>query len=59
MEIRPDIEWDKGKAVEYLLHTPGFITNSTATTDVEVEVDVVPIYIGDDKTDEDAFKVRT
>ncbi|KAF3439876.1 hypothetical protein FNV43_RR18154 [Rhamnella rubrinervis] len=50
MEIRPDIEWDKGKAVEYLLHTPGFITKPTASSDV------VPIYIGDDKTDEDAFK---
>ncbi|KAL8115104.1 hypothetical protein AgCh_021794 [Apium graveolens] len=45
-EIRPDIEWDKGHAVEYLLKTIG---GNTST-------DVLPIYIGDDRTDEDAFK---
>lgn len=46
-EIRPDIEWDKGHALEYLLETLGFSSTS----------DVLPIYIGDDRTDEDAFKV--
>jgi len=39
-EIQPKIDWDKGKAVLYLLETLGL--------DRE---DVVPIYIGDDVTD--------
>lgn len=46
-EVRPSIEWDKGKAVEYLLDAFG-LGNSA---------DVLPVYIGDDKTDEDAFRV--
>ncbi|KAJ0861010.1 putative trehalose-phosphatase [Helianthus annuus] len=45
-EIRPDIEWDKGHALEYLLETLGYGSSD----------DVLPIYIGDDRTDEDAFK---
>ncbi|KAK4527183.1 hypothetical protein GAYE_SCF35G5105 [Galdieria yellowstonensis] len=45
-EIRPKINWDKGKAVEWLL--------SELAMD---SPDVVPIYIGDDRTDEDAFRV--
>ena len=49
MEIRPSIKWNKGDAVEYLLNTLGFAKSS----------DVLPLYIGDDQTDEDAFKVRT
>ena len=48
MEIRPIINWDKGRALQYLLDTLGF----------EDPSNVLPIYIGDDKTDEDAFKVR-
>ncbi|KAJ6405195.1 hypothetical protein OIU84_013215 [Salix udensis] len=47
LEIRPTIKWDKGKALEFLLESLGF-ANST---------DVLPVYIGDDQTDEDAFKV--
>ncbi|GER42942.1 haloacid dehalogenase-like hydrolase superfamily protein [Striga asiatica] len=46
-EIRPTIKWDKGKALEFLLESLGY-ANCT---------DVFPVYIGDDKTDEDAFKV--
>lgn len=49
LEVRPVIDWDKGKAVEFLLRSLGL-------SDSE---DVVPIYIGDDRTDEDAFKVAT
>ncbi|GJD06205.1 Probable trehalose-phosphate phosphatase E [Galdieria sulphuraria] len=45
-EIRPKFDWDKGKAVEWLLSA--LAVNSP---------DVVPIYIGDDRTDEDAFQV--
>ncbi|KAL8133172.1 putative trehalose-phosphate phosphatase H [Apium graveolens] len=47
LEIRPAIKWDKGKAVEFLLESLGY-ANFT---------DVFPVYIGDDRTDEDAFKV--
>ncbi|WZZ00758.1 hypothetical protein YC2023_073086 [Brassica napus] len=46
-EIRPMIKWDKGKALEFLLESLGFDNSS----------DVFPIYIGDDRTDEDAFKL--
>ncbi|KAJ1429499.1 Trehalose-phosphatase [Sesbania bispinosa] len=46
MEIRPDVNWDKGRALMYLLGTLGFDTSN----------DVLPIYLGDDRTDEDAFK---
>ncbi|XP_019156430.1 PREDICTED: probable trehalose-phosphate phosphatase F [Ipomoea nil] len=47
LEIRPAIDWDKGKAVNFLLESLGLGNNQ----------DVLPIYIGDDRTDEDAFKV--
>lgn len=46
-EIRPMIKWDKGKALEFLLESLGFENSN----------DVFPIYIGDDRTDEDAFKL--
>jgi trehalose-phosphatase len=44
-EIRPRVEWDKGRAVLWLLEA----------LDLAGE-DVLPIYVGDDATDEDAFK---
>lgn len=47
LEIRPSIKWDKGKALEFLLESLGYANSN----------DVLPIYIGDDRTDEDAFKV--
>ncbi|KAK7410536.1 hypothetical protein VNO78_01383 [Psophocarpus tetragonolobus] len=47
LEIRPTIKWDKGKALEFLLASFGYENSN----------DVFPIYIGDDRTDEDAFKV--
>ena len=43
-EIQPNIDWDKGKAVLYLLEALGLDGD-----------DVLPLYIGDDITDEDAF----
>jgi trehalose-phosphatase len=44
-ELLPDIDWDKGKAVLWLLETLGL-----------GRAKVRPIYIGDDRTDEDAFR---
>jgi trehalose-phosphatase len=46
-EVRPVIDWNKGKAVEFLLESLGLNESE----------DVLPIYVGDDRTDEDAFKV--
>jgi trehalose 6-phosphate phosphatase len=43
-ELQPNIDWNKGKAVLYLLDVLGL--NSE---------DVIPVYLGDDITDEDAF----
>jgi trehalose 6-phosphate phosphatase len=44
-ELLPNVEWDKGKAVLWLL----------AKLDLE-HPKARPIYIGDDRTDEDAFR---
>jgi trehalose 6-phosphate phosphatase len=44
-EIQPNVEWDKGKAVLYLLKALGLDRR-----------DVVPMYLGDDITDEHAFE---
>ena len=46
-ELLPAIEWDKGKAVMWLLETLGLESRSGG---------IRPIYIGDDRTDEDAFR---
>lgn len=40
--------WNKGCALEYFLDNLGFENSN----------DVLPIYIGDDQTDEDAFEVN-
>lgn len=43
-ELRPRVDWDKGWAVTWLLSA------------LELDrPDVVPLYVGDDETDEDAF----
>jgi len=47
LEIRPSLEWDKGKIVLWLLARLKFVLGKEPC---------IPIYIGDDITDEDAFK---
>lgn len=45
-ELRPAVEWDKGKALEWLMTRLGLDFETT-----------IPMYLGDDVTDEDAFAV--
>lgn len=47
LEVKPPVEWDKGKVVLWLLASQKFIKKSDK---------ILPVYIGDDLTDEDAFK---
>ncbi len=45
IELRPDIDWDKGKTLRWVIeHLPTVASGS-----------LTPIYVGDDITDEDAF----
>lgn len=44
LEVRPDVDWHKGRAVEFLLQQ----IDPPAGTPV--------VYLGDDRTDEDAFR---
>lgn len=46
-EVRPPIRWDKGKVVLWLLARQRFISGDN---------NIFPFYLGDDVTDEDAFK---
>ncbi|WP_067903218.1 trehalose-phosphatase [Nocardia vaccinii] len=42
-ELRPPVRWDKGRAVDWILE--------------HLAAPAIPIYVGDDLTDEDAFDV--
>lgn len=46
IEVRPDVDWHKGRAIDWLLKRSEFYEGQA----------VVPIYIGDDLTDEDVFE---
>jgi trehalose-phosphatase len=46
LEIRPDLDWDKGKAVNWILNSLNYNPVKNCV-----------LYIGDDTTDEDAFGV--
>lgn len=47
LEVMPKINWDKGSALEWIMKKERISKASQR---------IVPVYIGDDKTDEDAFK---
>lgn len=47
LEVRPPVEWDKGKVVLWLLARNLFASKDKG---------ILPIYMGDDVTDEDAFR---
>jgi trehalose 6-phosphate phosphatase len=44
-ELRPAVPWDKGRALRFLLEALGLDRQ-----------DVIAVYLGDDETDEDAFR---
>jgi trehalose 6-phosphate phosphatase len=46
IELRPDVDWDKGKTLRWVLDH---------IRDDEQPAPLLPIYLGDDITDEDAF----
>jgi trehalose 6-phosphate phosphatase len=50
IELRPDVDWDKGKTLRWVLD---YIRDNFRGDDASSPL--LPIYLGDDITDEDAF----
>ena len=50
-EVRPALEWDKGDALLHLLRQPDLVAGNGGEGG-----DLLPVYVGDDLTDEDAFR---
>jgi trehalose-phosphatase len=48
IEVRPAVNWDKGKAIRLLMKKYGKGGRNSG---------LLPVYLGDDRTDEDAFRV--
>jgi trehalose 6-phosphate phosphatase len=48
IEVRPAVNWDKGKAIRLLMKKYGKGGRNSG---------LLPIYLGDDRTDEDGFRV--
>ncbi|WP_176358386.1 trehalose-phosphatase [Mycobacterium persicum] len=48
IELRPNIDWDKGKTLRWVI-------DHLRSGDAPLPAPLVPIYLGDDITDEDAF----
>jgi len=55
-EIRPALHWHKGQAVLWLLKQVWGVEPPSAGTDAAEAKYALPVYLGDDWTDEDAFK---
>lgn len=50
-ELQPGIDWNKGKAVGWILKALDFDPRGA----LDLATDVFPLFLGDDLTDEDAF----
>ena len=48
IEVRPAVNWDKGKAIRLLMKRYGKGGRNSG---------LLPIYLGDDRTDEDGFQL--
>ncbi len=48
IEVRPAVDWDKGKAIRLLMKRYGKGGRNSG---------LVPVYLGDDQTDEDGFRM--
>lgn len=56
-EVRPDVDWDKGRAVALLLEVATTKTGDDGAISIPGAPRLPAIFIGDDRTDEDAFAV--